>query len=58
MSGFIGPGARFLKNDSGATSIEYAIIAGSLSIVIVLVVSSIGSSLITMFTSVQAGFNN
>ena len=49
-------GARFLRDEKGATSIEYAIIAGSLSIVIVVVVQSIGTSLNTIFTSVQAGF--
>ena len=55
MSGLIRLGARFSRDDSGATSIEYAIIAGSLSIVILAAVTSIGSTLNTMFTSVQAG---
>lgn len=48
-------GARFLRNDSGATAIEYAIIAGTLSIAIVTAVTSVGTSVNTMFTSVQTG---
>ncbi len=42
--------------ESGATSIEYALIAGSISIVIVAAVSSIGSSLVQIFQNVIAGF--
>ena len=57
MSGLIGLGARFLRNDGGATAIEYAIIAGFLSIAIVTVVTSIGTSVNALFTSVQAGFD-
>ena len=45
-------GVRFLRNDGGATAIEYAIIAGMLSIVIVVAVNSIGTNLNTTFTSV------
>ena len=39
MSGLIRLGARFLRDENGATAIEYAIIAGTLSIVIVTAVS-------------------
>ena len=55
MRDLIGYGLRFLKNDSGATAIEYAIIAGMLSIAIVTAVSGVGSSVNSMFTSVEAG---
>jgi pilus assembly protein Flp/PilA len=55
VSGLIKLGAQFLRDDSGATAIEYAIIAGTLSIAIVTAVTSVGSSVNTMFTSVQAG---
>jgi pilus assembly protein Flp/PilA len=48
-------GLRFLRNDSGATAIEYAIIAGMLSIAIVTAVTAVGTSVNTMFTSVQTG---
>jgi pilus assembly protein Flp/PilA len=51
----IGYGLRFFKNDSGATAIEYAIIAGTLSIAIVTAVTAVGTSVNTMFTSVQTG---
>jgi pilus assembly protein Flp/PilA len=56
VSGLVKCGARFLRDEKGATAIEYAIIAGSLSIVIVVAVQSIGTSLNVIFTSVQAGF--
>ena len=53
VSGFIGLGMRFLKDEGGATAIEYAIIAGLLSIVIVVSVNAVGTSLNTTFTSVS-----
>jgi pilus assembly protein Flp/PilA len=43
---------RCLSDDGGATSIEYAIIAGGLSIVILTAVSSIGTTLNTTYTTV------
>ncbi|MPZ36702.1 MAG: Flp family type IVb pilin [Rhizobiales bacterium] len=51
MSGLIG----LLEDEGGATSIEYAIIAGLLSIAIVAAVNAIGTSLNTSFESVSAG---
>jgi pilus assembly protein Flp/PilA len=50
------PLLRFLKDETGATAIEYAIIAGGVSIVIVAAVQSIGTTLNTNFTSVAAAF--
>jgi pilus assembly protein Flp/PilA len=47
---------EFLHNRSGATAIEYALIAGGISIVIVVAVTGIGSKLNTTFTQVQSGF--
>ena len=44
---------RFLKDNSGATAIEYGLIAAGISIAIITVVASLGSSLNTTFTSVQ-----
>jgi pilus assembly protein Flp/PilA len=49
---------RFLQDERGATAIEYALIAGSIFLVIVAAVASIGSSLSTIFTSVSAGFGS
>ena len=43
----------FAKNEAAATAIEYAIIAGGISIVIVAAVQGIGGTLVTTFTSVQ-----
>jgi pilus assembly protein Flp/PilA len=40
---------RFSKDESAATSIEYALIAGMLSIVIIGIVNTIGSNLNTLF---------
>ena len=46
--------SRFLADQSGATAIEYALIAVGLSIVIVTAVNGIGSTLNTTFTSVNS----
>ncbi len=45
---------RFVGNDSGATAIEYALIASGVSIVIVAVVSGLGTNVKTLFTSVSS----
>jgi pilus assembly protein Flp/PilA len=58
VRGLIGLGARFFQDDGGATSIEYAIIAGSLSIVILVAVTSTGSTLVTLYTSVSDGLTS
>jgi pilus assembly protein Flp/PilA len=44
---------RFLKDDSGATAIEYGLIAAGISVAIIAVVNGIGTQLNTAFTSVQ-----
>ncbi len=49
--------ARFRGNFSGATSIEYALIASFIGMVIVGTVTSIGGNLDTIFSNVSAGFN-
>jgi pilus assembly protein Flp/PilA len=48
---------RFNFDQSGATAIEYALIAGSISIVIVAAVNSIGSNLNSTFIKVSNGFH-
>jgi pilus assembly protein Flp/PilA len=55
VSGLIRLAVRLLNNEGGATAIEYAIIAGTLSIAIVTAVTAVGTSVNTMFTSVQTG---
>ncbi len=47
--------SRFCKDQSAATAIEYALIAGFISIVIVGAVQAIGTSLNTTFSSVANG---
>ena len=44
---------RFLREDSGATAIEYGLIAAGISVAIIAVVQGLGSNLNTTFTSVQ-----
>jgi pilus assembly protein Flp/PilA len=46
--------SRFLRDESGATAIEYCLIAAGLSIVILTAVNGIGTQLSAKFTSVNA----
>ena len=46
--------SRFLSDESGATAIEYCLIAVGLSIVIITAVNGIGTTLNTKFTSVNS----
>jgi pilus assembly protein Flp/PilA len=45
---------RFGKDQSGATAIEYGLIAAGISIAIVAVVTALGTQLNTTFTSVSS----
>ena len=47
----------FLKDESGATAIEYGLIAAGISVAIIAVVQGLGSKLQTTFTSVQNALN-
>ena len=44
---------RFVKNDSGATAIEYGLIAAGISVAIIAVVQGLGTKLNATFTAVQ-----
>ena len=44
---------RFLRNESGATAIEYGLIAAGISVAIIAVVQGLGSKLNTTFSSVS-----
>lgn len=44
---------RFLKDDSGATAIEYGLIAAGISVAIIAVVQTVGTNLNSTFTSVS-----
>ena len=45
--------ARFVKDQSGATAIEYGLIAAGISLAIIAVVNGIGSTLNTKFGSIN-----
>jgi pilus assembly protein Flp/PilA len=44
---------RFMKDESGATAIEYGLIAACISVAIIAVVQGVGTALNTTFTSVS-----
>ena len=43
---------RFVKDEAGATAIEYGLIAAGISVAIIAVVNGLGSQLKTTFTTV------
>ena len=45
--------SRFVKDQSGATAIEYGLIAAGISIAIIAVVNGLGTKLNTTFSSVS-----
>jgi pilus assembly protein Flp/PilA len=45
---------RFLRDQSGATAIEYGLIAAGISVAIIAVVNSLGSQLKTTFSTVSS----
>jgi pilus assembly protein Flp/PilA len=46
--------ARFAKDESGATAIEYGLIAAGISVAIIVAVNSLGTTLNNTFTSVNS----
>jgi pilus assembly protein Flp/PilA len=44
--------ARFIDDKSGATAIEYGLIAGLISVVIITAVTTVGTNLKTVFNSI------
>lgn len=50
--------SRFLKDESGATAIEYGLIAAGISVVIILAVQTIGTNLDATFDTVGAALKN
>jgi pilus assembly protein Flp/PilA len=46
--------SRFVKDESGATAIEYGLIAAGISVAIIAVVNGIGSTLNNKFTSINS----
>ena len=46
--------AKFLKDESGATAIEYGLIAAGISVVIIGAVQALGTNVNTAFTNIAA----
>jgi pilus assembly protein Flp/PilA len=44
---------RFLRDESGATAIEYGLIAAGIALAIIAVVNGLGAKLNTRFTSIN-----
>ena len=55
MSKFV---TRFLKDESGATAIEYGLIAALIAVVIIGAVSAVGTSLSTKFNTISTDVTN
>jgi pilus assembly protein Flp/PilA len=47
--------SRFVRDESGATAIEYGLIAALIAVVIITVLTTIGTSLNTKFQAVATG---
>ena len=50
--------ARFGKDESGATAIEYGLIAGLISVVIIGVVAVVGEDLTAVFSGISKELEN
>jgi len=48
----------FLKDDSGVTAIEYGLIAGLIAVVIIAVITTVGTDLTNLFNNVSGGLQN
>ena len=44
---------KFIRNESGATAIEYGLIAAGIAVAIITVVQGLGTKLTSTFTSVK-----
>ena len=48
---------RLRRNQSGATAIEYAIIAAGIAAVLVGIIATLGGNVATLWATVKAAFN-
>ncbi len=48
---------RFVRDESGATAIEYGLIAALIAVVIIAILTSVGTQLNARFTSVRDGLS-
>jgi pilus assembly protein Flp/PilA len=49
--------ARFVKDESGATAIEYALIAAGIAIAIISAVNGVGTSITNKFTTIKTSLD-
>ncbi len=49
--------ARFIKDESGATAIEYGLIAGLIAVVIIAALSAVGTKLSTKFNEISSNLS-
>jgi pilus assembly protein Flp/PilA len=49
--------AKFLRNESGATAIEYGLISALIAVVAITTLKAVGTKLNTKFASVSNGLN-
>jgi pilus assembly protein Flp/PilA len=49
---------RFAKDESGATAIEYGLIAAGIAVAIIFIVNTLGQTLQGTFTTVNGAVNN
>jgi pilus assembly protein Flp/PilA len=45
--------SRFVRDDSGATAIEYGLIAGLIAVVVVTAITTVGTKLTNTFTNIS-----
>ena len=50
--------ARFIKDESGATAIEYGLIAALIAVAAITAMTSVGTSLIAKFTRVSSALDS
>ncbi|MBN8961176.1 MAG: Flp family type IVb pilin [Rhizobiales bacterium] len=48
---------RFAKDESGATAIEYGLIAAGIAVAIITIVQTVGTSLVAKFQRIDDGLN-
>jgi pilus assembly protein Flp/PilA len=49
---------KFLRDETGATAIEYGLIAAGISVAIIVVVNTLGGQLKTTFSDVSSSLGN
>jgi pilus assembly protein Flp/PilA len=49
--------ARFVKDQSGATAIEYGLIAAGISLAIIAIINGLGTNLNTKFTAINTALH-